>query len=146
MGGYYADGPGAQNRGARSSQQDCRKADDSNLQATRGLAEGRFRVRKGPVCPVAVPWKGVKSRGGKSVIDLITDALGGPWKTNALRHSFGTYRVLQLDAVGKVALEMGNSERMVKSHYYDAGRKKAEAKRWFELGPDKVSRKLEVVA
>ncbi|HJM62860.1 MAG TPA: hypothetical protein QGF50_04030 [Roseibacillus sp.] len=102
--------------------------------------------RKGPVCPVTVPWKGVKSRGGKSVIDLITDALGGPWKTNALRHSFGTYRVLQLDAVGKVALEMGNSERMVKSHYYDAGRKKAEAKRWFELGPDKVSRKLEVVA
>ena len=93
--------------------------------------------RKGPVCPVTVPWKGVKSRGGKSVIDLITDALG---------HSFGTYRVLQLDAVGKVALEMGNSERMVKSHYYDAGRKKAEAKRWFELGPDKVSRKLEVVA
>jgi hypothetical protein len=102
--------------------------------------------RKGPVCDCVVPWKGVKSRAGKSVIDLITDALDLNWKKNALRHSFGTYRVLQVESVGKVALEMGNSERVVKNHYHDAGRRQAEAKRWFALGPDQVSRKLEVVA
>ena len=103
-------------------------------------------VRKGPICPLVVPWKGTKGGRGKSVTDLITGALDGPWKKNALRHSFATYRVLQVESIGKVALEMGNSERVIKSHYHDAGRKRAEARRWFELGPDKVSRKLEVVA
>jgi len=102
--------------------------------------------RTGPVCNCVVPWKGVKSRGGKSVIDLITDALQAKWKRNALRHSYGTYRVLETDHVGKVALEMGNSERVVKNHYHDAGRRKAESKKWFSLGPDTVSRKLGVAA
>ena len=103
-------------------------------------------VRKGPICPLVVPWKGTKGGRGKSVTDLLTGALNGPWKKNALRHSFATYRVLQVESIGKVALEMGNSERVIKNHYHDAGRTRAEAKRWFELGPDKVRRRLEVVA
>jgi hypothetical protein len=39
------------------------------------------------------------------------------WKRNGLRHGFGSYRLAQLKNEGQVALEMGNSPKMVKDHY-----------------------------
>ena len=41
------------------------------------------------------------------------------WKRNALRHSFGSYRMEQTKNEGLVALEMGNSPQVVKNHYYE---------------------------
>ena len=41
------------------------------------------------------------------------------WKRNALRHSFGSYRMEMIKNAGQVALEMGNSPAMVKKHYYE---------------------------
>lgn len=109
-----------------------------------------FRNRTGPVCPTRapwkVPWKSAKNPDPKSVIDTITEAVGGQWRKNALRHSFGTYRVLEVGSVGPVALEMGNSERMVKSHYYHPGRTKMEAEQWFALSPAKIDRSLRASA
>jgi len=41
------------------------------------------------------------------------------WKRNALRHSFGSYRMEMIKNAGQVALKMGNSPAMVKKHYYE---------------------------
>jgi len=40
-------------------------------------------------------------------------------KRNALRHSFGSYRMEQIKNEGQVALEMGNSPKVVKDHYFE---------------------------
>lgn len=52
-----------------------------------------------------------------------------------LRHTFGTYRVLQLGEVGKIALEMGNSESMVRQHYLNGERTEEESAEFWELLP-----------
>jgi hypothetical protein len=38
---------------------------------------------------------------------------------NALRHSFGSYRMELTKNEGQVALEMGNSPKVVKDHYFE---------------------------
>ena len=39
------------------------------------------------------------------------------WKKNALRHSYISYRVAEIEDVAKVALEAGNSPQMIFQHY-----------------------------
>jgi hypothetical protein len=56
------------------------------------------------------------------------------WKHNALRHSFISYRVAQIQYVAQVALEAGNSPRMVFSNYRELVRA-ADAERWFRITP-----------
>ena len=41
------------------------------------------------------------------------------YKRNALRHSFGSYRMETRKNAGQVALEMGNSAAIVMKHYFD---------------------------
>jgi hypothetical protein len=41
------------------------------------------------------------------------------YKRNALRHSFGAYRMEMVKNAGQVALEMGNSAAIVMKHYFD---------------------------
>ena len=55
-----------------------------------------------------------------------------------LRHSYGTYRVLQLGEVGVVAVEMGNSESMVRHHYLDGEKTDEDAEEYWKLTPDIV--------
>jgi len=55
-----------------------------------------------------------------------------------LRHSYGTYRVLQLGEVGVVAVEMGNSESMVRHHYLDGEKTDEDAEQYWKLTPDVV--------
>jgi len=55
-----------------------------------------------------------------------------------LHHLYGTYRVLELGEVGKVALEMGNSESMVRQHHLDGERTEAETAKFWSLTPDAV--------
>jgi len=57
------------------------------------------------------------------------------WKHNALRHSFISYRVADTQNVAQVALEAGNSPRMVFSHYRELVRP-ADAKKWFAIEPE----------
>jgi hypothetical protein len=54
------------------------------------------------------------------------------WKHNALRHSFISYRVADIQNVAQVALEAGNSPQMIFKHYRELVRP-AEAKAWFGL-------------
>lgn len=58
---------------------------------------------------------------------------GGLWVKNGLRHSFGSYRTAAVKSVGQVALEMGNSEAMVRKHYLEIVDAKA-ARQWFDTG------------
>jgi integrase len=59
------------------------------------------------------------------------------WKHNALRHSFISYRVAQIQNVAQVALEAGNSPRMVFSNYRELVRP-ADAEKWFGITPEAV--------
>ena len=60
------------------------------------------------------------------------------WKHNALRHSFISYRVAQVQNVAQVALEAGNSPRMVFSNYRELVRP-ADAEKWFGITPASVA-------
>ena len=55
------------------------------------------------------------------------------WKHNALRHSFISYRVAEIQNVNQVALEAGNSPQMIFRHYRELVRA-ADAKAWFSIG------------
>jgi hypothetical protein len=57
---------------------------------------------------------------------------------DVLRHSFGTYRVLEVGDAGKVALEMGNSEATVRNHYLNGERSSEEGDKFWSLTPEAV--------
>jgi integrase len=59
---------------------------------------------------------------------------GIPWKTNALRHSFISYRVAQIQNVAQVALECGNSPTMIFRNYRELV-KPSDAETWFAVAP-----------
>lgn len=58
-----------------------------------------------------------------------------PWKSNALRHSFGSYRLAEVQDAGKVSLEMGNSPQMLFKHYRAVVSPEA-ARQWFGIMPE----------
>ena len=58
-----------------------------------------------------------------------------PWKKNALRHSYISYRVAEVQDVPKVALEAGNSGQMIFQHYRELVQAK-DAKEWFSIKPE----------
>lgn len=58
------------------------------------------------------------------------------WKTNALRHSYISYRVAVEKDVAKVALEAGNSPQMIFSNYRQLVSEK-EGKVWFSIEPER---------
>jgi integrase len=58
---------------------------------------------------------------------------GVKWVKNGLRHSYGSYRCAVVKSAAQVALEMGNSEGIVRSNYLDYTERKA-ATAWFKCG------------
>jgi integrase len=58
---------------------------------------------------------------------------GGKWVKNGLRHSYGSYRCAVVKSAAQVALEMGNSEGIVRSNYLDYVERK-HATAWFQCG------------
>ena len=63
-----------------------------------------------------------------------------PWKHNALRHSFISYRVADIQNVAQVALEAGNSPGMIFGHYRELVTAD-DAKTWFAIAPAKTTGK-----
>jgi integrase len=63
-------------------------------------------------------------------------ATGFEWPDNWARHSFGSYRATVTQSIGQVAMELGNSESIVKRHYFDAFADKADAREWFAIAPE----------
>ena len=64
----------------------------------------------------------------------LATAAGVRWKRNALRHSFGSYRMEATKNEGQVALEMGNSPAVVKAHYHEIVRA-TDASTYWSLRP-----------
>jgi integrase len=58
---------------------------------------------------------------------------GVKWVKNGLRHSYGSYRCAVVKSAAQVALEMGNSESIVRSNYLDYVERK-DATKWFQCG------------
>lgn len=69
----------------------------------------------------------IKNEKGESLVKIVH---------NGLRHSFITYRMAILKSAAEVALEAGNSPRMIFEHYRELATE-AEAKSWFGVVPDK---------
>ena len=68
------------------------------------------------------------------------------WKRNALRHSFGSYPMEQTKNEGLVALEMGNSPKVIKDHYFEIVDERA-ARDYWSIKPLRLSdRKIVVIA
>ena len=63
-------------------------------------------------------------------------ALKFVWKHNALRHSFCSYRLAMIKNAAQVALEAGNSPKMIFSNYRQLVTE-AEAAKWFGVMPPK---------
>ncbi len=61
------------------------------------------------------------------------------WPSNAMRHSFASYRLAQCYDAAKVALEMGNSPAIVFGHYRELVKPK-DAERYWNLMPSEVGR------
>lgn len=99
-----------------------------------------LRRSDGSICGDRLPWKPIPGLNGHSAIDIIVGSIKSGWKKNALRHSFGTYRVIRSGSIAKTALEMGNSEAIIKAHYYDAGKSESEASDWFSIAPNDIDR------
>jgi integrase len=59
---------------------------------------------------------------------------GFRWKRNALRHSFVSYRLAEINDAARVAKEAGNSEGMIHRHYNQLVTAEA-AKAWFDVRP-----------
>jgi integrase len=68
-----------------------------------------------------------------------------PWKNNALRHSYISYRVAESGDVNRTALEAGNSPAMIFSNYRELVTPQ-EAKKWFSILPSKTSPKQKTMA
>ncbi len=62
-------------------------------------------------------------------------AAGVPWKTNALRHSYASYRFALTNDAGRVAGECGNSAAVIHRHYRELVRPE-DAHRWFAVKPE----------
>ena len=57
------------------------------------------------------------------------------WKQNALRHSFISYRLAEIQDVNRVALEAGNSPQMIFRHYRELATPD-QARTWFAIAPE----------
>jgi integrase len=83
-----------------------------------------FRMKSGPIFDIDPQRR----------IAKVVKASGVKWKRNALRHSFGSYRMEQTKNEGQVALEMGNSPQIVKDHYFEIVDERA-AKAYWDIKP-----------
>ncbi len=94
----------------------------------------------GPVCEYVTPFHQLDSL--TVAVNRVWSKENEPgkfeWKHNALRHSFISYRVADIQNVAQVALEAGNSPRMVFSNYRELVRP-ADAKKWFAITPASVA-------
>lgn len=81
-----------------------------------------YAGERGIVCPVGLRKKIEADRARAGLLE--------DWPQNALRHSFGSYRLAVLQDANKTALEMGNSPAMVFRHYRELVKPKAAARYW----------------
>jgi len=109
-----------------------------------------------PLCDAAVAWlKPYASRTGKVAYYAETNKYAAAvmsdvqtarelkgyfsvpeWRRNALRHSYISYRLAEIQNAHQVALESGNSENIIFKNYRELVTKK-QAQQWFSVFPKK---------
>lgn len=114
-----------------------------------------------PICPALAKWlktyakefgpvlEGIRdewhfTREFRAAKSTLNDEDGKPRVKlvhNGLRHSFCSYRLAETKSAAQVALEAGNSPKMLFEHYRELVTE-AEAKEWFSLTPEKVRRMM----
>ncbi len=67
------------------------------------------------------------------------------WKQNALRHSFISYRLAEIQDVNRVALEAGNSPQMIFRHYRELATPE-QARTWFSIAPATSNKVISISA
>ena len=67
------------------------------------------------------------------------------WPSNALRHSYATYRLAGTQDAAKVALEMGNSPTMLFTNYRELA-DEHDAKAWFAIVPKRPKKIVQLAA
>jgi integrase len=70
-------------------------------------------------------------------------SLIGDWPTNALRHSYASYRLAQCHDVARVALEMGNSAQVLFRNYRELADEQ-DALAWFNIVPEAAPNVLQM--
>jgi integrase len=94
-----------------------------------------YRLKSGPI---------FNTTPRKRIANMVK-ASGVKWKRNGLRHSFGSYRMEQTKNEGLVALEMGNSPKIVHDHYFEIVDKSAADEYW-STKPARGDRKIIAIA
>jgi integrase len=79
-------------------------------------------------------WKDTKAMFFKTRLQVAGKAKV-TWKQNVLRHSFISYRLAELQNINQVALEAGNSPKMIHRHYRELATPEL-AKSWFSIAPE----------
>jgi integrase len=69
----------------------------------------------------------------------------GHWPTNAVRHSYATYRLAQCHDAARVALEMGNSAQMLFRSYRELA-DEGDASAWFNIVPKPAANVVRLTA
>ncbi len=87
---------------------------------------GLYERPDGPVCEIART---------PDALQRLAVRASVPWKHNALRHSFISYRVAQTGNIPQTAMEAGNSVAMVNRHYRELVTPD-EASDWFAIVPN----------
>ena len=123
-----------------------------DLERRRGYIEivaGKAKTGSRRLIPVAgnlAAWLRVAVRNGSERVWPVTASeyfegqgtaasrAGMAWKANALRHSFISYRLAKTKDIAAVALEAGNSARMIFAHYRELCTE-SEAAQWFGIVP-----------
>ena len=77
---------------------------------------------KGMICPIGLRKKLEADRKRASLLK--------EWPSNALRHSYGSYYLAEFKDAAALALQMGNSPRMIFKHYREVVKPKDAARYW----------------
>jgi integrase len=99
--------------------------------------------RLAPLVPAAAEWlRDFKAIRGPVIgsiklyerLEKLSESTEVPWKQNALRHSFCSYRMATLKDAPRVSYEAGNSVRIIQRHY-DKVVTESQGKTWFSIMP-----------
>lgn len=100
--------------------------------------------RLAPLVPAAAEWlKGYVDARGPVIgavklyerLEKLSATAEVPWKQNALRHSFCSYRMATLKDAPRVSYEAGNSVRIIQRHY-DKVVTESQGTTWFSITPE----------
>jgi len=120
----------------------------------RGAVAKTGTRRLAPLVPAAAKWlKAYKNKRGAVIgkfdfyrqVEKLAETVGIPWKPNALRHGFCSYRMATLKNAPQVAYEAGNSVRMIQKHY-DKVVTESQGVAWFSIMPEAAANVLPMVA